>query len=355
MISRERGLSIVELMVAMVISLILTAGVIQVFLGSKTTYRVTEGVGRLQEDGRFALEYLSRDIRMAGYSGCSRYGPVTNTVRGSTGNLAYDFAVGITGYNDIGTTPPAALSALNLTPPVKQGTDVIVVRRESDNPVRIIQNNNGAQLFADSISEEAGACTGGGTRYSGLCEGDILMVSDCRKARVFQAGNMTKTGSGANATVNVTHPSAGSPGNDPSSWGGASAPEDEIFGDDAEIVKLASYIYYVGTDNVLYRKDGLMTAVDISQGVDDLQVVYGIDTTPTDTDQSANIYTATPTAAQFENAVSVRVHLLIASIEDNLAAEPQAYRYMGANQPAENDRRIRKEFTSLVTLRNRVR
>lgn len=353
MISRERGLSIVELMVAMVISLILTAGVIQVFLGSKTTYRVTEGVGRLQEDGRFALEYLSRDIRMAGYSGCSRYAPLTNTLNNDT-NIAYNFQVGISGFNNVSATPPTELTAIGITP--KPDTDVIVVRRQSDNPIRIVKTNDAANMFTEDLGQEANACADNSDRYSGLCFGDILMVSDCRKSRVFQATNVGPTGNGE-TSIKVNHDNRGTvtPGNAVSSWGGNSAPEDEQFGDDAEIVKLASYIYYVGTDNVLYRKDGLMTAVDIAQGVDDLQVVYGIDSTPTDTDQSANIYTATPTAAQFENAVSVRVHLLIASIEDNLAAEPQAYRYMGANQPAENDRRIRKEFTSLVTLRNRVR
>lgn len=347
-LSNQRGLSIVEIMVAMVIGLILMAGVIQVFVGSKMTYRVNEALGRLQEDGRFSLEYLSRDVRMAGYSGCSRYGPVTNTLQNQT-SLAYDFAVGITGYDNVGATPPAALTALGITP--KQGTDVIVVRREADNPVRIIQNNNGAQLFADHLGKEAGACSNGTTRYSGLCEGDILMVSDCTKSRVFQAGNLTETGSD---TVNVTHPSSGSPGNNPISWGGASAPENEIFGDDAEIVKIASYLYYVGTDNVLYRKDGTSTALDIAQGVENLQVLYGIDTTPTDTNQSANIYSATPTAAQWEDVVSARLHVLIATVDDNLTEAAQTYRYVGADVDA-TDRRVRKEFTSLVTLRNRVR
>lgn len=350
-LSNQRGLSIVEIMVAMVIGLILMAGVIQVFLGSKMTYRVNEALGRLQEDGRFSLEYLSRDVRMAGYSGCSRYGPVTNTLKGQT-SLAYDFAVGITGYDNVGATPPAALTALGITP--KQGTDVIIVRREADNPVRIIQNNNGAQLFAEVISTEAGACAGGTARISGICEGDILMVSDCRKSRIFQTGNLTTTGNGTGISLNVTHPSSGTPGNDPSSWGGASAPEDEIFGDDAEIVKVGSYVYFVGTDNVLYRKDGMSTPLDIAQGVENLQVLYGIDTTPTDTNQSANIYSATPTTAQWEDVVSARLHLLIATVDDNLAEAAQTYRYVGADVDAA-DRRMRKEFTSLVTLRNRVR
>jgi len=354
-LSRQRGLTIVEIMVAMVIGLILTAGVVQVFMGSKTTYRVNEALGRLQEDGRFALEYLSRDVRMAGYSGCSRYGPVTNTLKNAS-NLAYNFEVGIQGYDNIGATPPADLTAANIN--AKPGTDVIVIRRNGDNPVRIVQNNNGAQLFADQTTIETGACANGTTRYSGLCEGDILMVSDCRKSRVFQAGNLTSTGSGVNTTVNVTHPASGSPGNDPSSWGGSSRPEEEQFGDDAEIVKVVTYAYFVGTDNVLYRQDGATTpAVAIAQGIEDMQVLYGVDTTPADTNQSTDTYVAAGAVTDWENVVSVRLHLLLRTLENNIAETPQTYRYIGTDVAVADatDRFVRKEFTTLVALRNRLR
>jgi type IV pilus assembly protein PilW len=350
----QRGISIVEIMVAMTLSLILMGGVIQVFSSSKTTYRVNEAMSRLQEDGRFGMELMSRDVRMAGYSGCSRYGPVTNTLK-DQGNIAYDFAVGITGYDNVPASPPAVLATLSRTP--KAGTDVIVVRRDADNPVRIIKNNNGAQLFADQISIEPGACSNGTDRYSGLCEGDILMVSDCTKSRVFQAGNLTLTGSD---TVNVTHPSSGTPGNDPSSWGGASAPEDEVFGDDAEIVKVATYVYYVADDDAgiptLYRQDGA-TALDLAQGVDNLQAVYGIDTSPANSNQSADSYVAASAVPDWDNVVSVRLHLLLRTVENNIAAAAQTYRYVGADVAVADasDRYVRKEFTALVALRNRLR
>lgn len=352
----QQGLTIVEIMVAMVLSLILMGGVLQVFLGSKTSYRVNEALSRLQEDGRFSMEFLTRDVRMAGYSGCSRYGTITNTLKNQT-SISYDFTTGLTGYDNVPTTPPAALASLSWIP--KAGTDVIVVRRDAGNPVRIVKNNQGAQLFAEMIgAREDNACSGGGHRYSGLCEDDILMVTDCTKSRVFQTGNLTQTG-GSNE-LNVTHPSSGSPGNDPSSWGGASAPDSEVFRDDSFIVKVATYVYYVANDAdgipTLFRQDGVL-ALPIAQGVDDLQALYGVDTSPGDPIQSADTYVDAAAVTNWNNVVSVRLNLLLRSLDNNITGAPQPYRYQGVDVAITNtnDRYLRKEFTALVAMRNRLR
>ncbi|MCB1919533.1 MAG: PilW family protein [Candidatus Competibacteraceae bacterium] len=64
---KQRGFTMVEILVALVISLFLVAGVIQLFIGSKQTYRGYDALSRIQENGRFALEAMARDIRMARY------------------------------------------------------------------------------------------------------------------------------------------------------------------------------------------------------------------------------------------------------------------------------------------------
>ncbi|WP_439887517.1 PilW family protein [Pseudomonas sp. MBLB4123] len=63
----QAGFSIVELMVALVLGLLLMTGIIQVFLSSRQTYAANEAIGRMQENGRFALEFISRSARNAGY------------------------------------------------------------------------------------------------------------------------------------------------------------------------------------------------------------------------------------------------------------------------------------------------
>lgn len=64
----QQGFSLVEIMVALVISLFLTAGIIQLFISSQQTYRVTQALSRLQENGRFIIDRMAFDIRMAGYN-----------------------------------------------------------------------------------------------------------------------------------------------------------------------------------------------------------------------------------------------------------------------------------------------
>lgn len=61
------GFSVVEIMISLVLGLLVVAGVSQIYLGSKQSYRLNEAQSRLQEDGRFALEYLARNIRVAGF------------------------------------------------------------------------------------------------------------------------------------------------------------------------------------------------------------------------------------------------------------------------------------------------
>jgi type IV pilus assembly protein PilW len=63
----ERGLSLVELMVAMAIGLVITVVIANLFLGTKQSYRLQDDVSRIQENARFAAQVLERTVRLAGY------------------------------------------------------------------------------------------------------------------------------------------------------------------------------------------------------------------------------------------------------------------------------------------------
>lgn len=64
---KAQGFSVVEVMVSLVLGLVVVAGVSQVYLGSKQSYRLNEARSRMQEDARFVLQFLSKYIRLAGY------------------------------------------------------------------------------------------------------------------------------------------------------------------------------------------------------------------------------------------------------------------------------------------------
>ena len=65
---QQKGLSIVEFMVAITLGLLLLVGITQIFLSNKTTFNMTDSMSRLEENGRYAMEILARNIRMAGYA-----------------------------------------------------------------------------------------------------------------------------------------------------------------------------------------------------------------------------------------------------------------------------------------------
>lgn len=66
---QQAGLSLIELMVALVLSMLLMLGVTQVFLSSKATYSANQELSEIQESGRFALDILVQDIANTGYQG----------------------------------------------------------------------------------------------------------------------------------------------------------------------------------------------------------------------------------------------------------------------------------------------
>ncbi|MEH6473793.1 MAG: prepilin-type N-terminal cleavage/methylation domain-containing protein, partial [Halopseudomonas sp.] len=68
--NKQRGLSLIELMIAMVISSFLMLGVFEVFIGSSGTDRISHAFARVQENGRLAIDILTRNLRMTGYQGC---------------------------------------------------------------------------------------------------------------------------------------------------------------------------------------------------------------------------------------------------------------------------------------------
>ena len=64
---RQRGYTLIELMVALTIGLLLTVTVAQIFLGSRRTYATTDDLARMQENMRYTHDVMNRIVRMAGY------------------------------------------------------------------------------------------------------------------------------------------------------------------------------------------------------------------------------------------------------------------------------------------------
>lgn len=62
-----RGFTLIELMIAMVLSLFLIGGVILMYASTKAAYVDSDQMSRMQENIRFASDYMVRDLRNAGF------------------------------------------------------------------------------------------------------------------------------------------------------------------------------------------------------------------------------------------------------------------------------------------------
>jgi type IV pilus assembly protein PilW len=63
------GFSLVELLTALAISTLIVLGIGQAFISQKVSYQAQNGLSRVQQTGRFVVEYVGNDIRRAGFPG----------------------------------------------------------------------------------------------------------------------------------------------------------------------------------------------------------------------------------------------------------------------------------------------
>ena len=67
LVANKKGVTLIELLVALVISGIVVAGIYRVFTAQTRAYTVQEQVVDVQQNIRSVMELMLRDIRMAGY------------------------------------------------------------------------------------------------------------------------------------------------------------------------------------------------------------------------------------------------------------------------------------------------
>lgn len=325
-VSRQRGLSLVELMIALTLGLMLTAAIGYFYLGSRQSYRTQDGMARLQENARYALEVIARDVRMAGYRGCvGPTVPITNTLN-NPNQYPWNFAVPIQGFEATSATVWSPALDASITSPLG-GRDVLTVRGAF----------GGGTLVTAHAASTAPLTVNAG---SGLQQGNIVLVADCTDAAVFQITN-------SSVTTSVEHAAgAGTPGN-------ASADLGKVY-TGGELIQVSTKTYYVRANPAgrpaLYRIEGSNAAQELVENVADMQIDYGVDTSG---NFAVNSYLTANNVTDWNQVLSVRVNLLVSSEEDNIVPQPQQFLFDGATVTAP-DRRLYKVFSTTIGLRNRL-
>ena len=352
---RQSGFTLVELMVAMTISLVVLAGVIQVFVSNKQTHRSQQANARLQESGRTAIALLQRDIRPVGFQGCrsARSIPSPRVVANAPIPI-FDADHLIRGYQATSssawspslpsTVPTAAINGFATNPDgedpgvVNGGTDVITV--QGSNGCSDISLNAMSSLTTEIRITLANSCN--------FATGDIIMVADCSSADIFRAtlGNFSLGLTGATARTLIHNTS-----------NNTSASLSKRYSGDSEIIGLHSYTYYVapGTDggSSLWRFDNTVAPsasnpMEVVAGIADLQIEYGQDSSG---NQVANSYVPADDVSNWPSVISLRISILVESADDNIT--PQSQTYIRAGVTVTN-KRLHRVFTTTIQLRNQV-
>ena len=365
--SRCAGFTIVEIMIALALSAILLGGVVQVYSNSKHTYRVTENVARMQENSRFVMDILTKEIRMAGFSPCPRTDRVAVTLDGGSDEATSFATEAIKGFEGGASNFPAVCPATGTGPGDRvDGSAAFIVLRGGDQSYTVTAHNPAAAEFKVLDA-------------TGLEDGDVLMVCDANNTAILQTSNTT------DASGSVVH-NSGVAGIDPGNCTkglGYPVPDPCTalgtpygYDTDAQIVKLFSTIYYVGVSQdgnsrSLYRRQlnvnnsgtlGTGGAVELIDGLETMQLIYGLDTTG---DGLANEYVAAdvvdppgaPTPDNWNNVVSVRIALLTHTPDEVAVEDDSRSYYLAGTQFGTadhgNDKRLRQIYTSTIKIRNR--
>jgi type IV pilus assembly protein PilW len=341
--SKQQGMTLIEILIAMLLGAFLLAGVLQIFINTKQTYRMQEGLSRLQENGRFAMEFLTYDIRMSGFLGCNSSAALNIIADPKAPNPKIDAPIPIPSANAVSgnnnVTNNWSTFACSDSNACIAGTDAITLYSA---------NSCGGKLVGNMTTANANIQING-TNTCNNQTYDVLVVSDCSNTDIFVASNVS-SGGGIETTAHANNQNS-------------SNFLSKAYGPDAELLKFNSSTYFIRTgasgQPALWKLDDNehepdKTPVELVEGIEDMQITYGVDT---DADGTPNSYLTANNiiTANWPLVVSVRISLLARTLADNLSASAVAYDYNGANDLMPTDRRLRRVFSTTVALRNRLR
>ncbi len=375
--NRQTGFSLIELMVAMLIGIMVTGGMVTVFSGSKRSSVLNTTLTELQESARFTMGAMITDIRLAGFQGCT---PAANhgspavvlAANAPTANLQDSALTGHVIENDGDWNPPPPLG---FTPPAAgepgapvPGTHALSAQYGSPETYRI--ERMATQFDPVKLSSAT-------VKDMGVVENDLVLVSDCQAANIFTVSATGPDTLAHAASVNRNPATGGADGRLTTTFGPRYPGDDRMR---PRVMRFEANIYYVGMTGrtntqgeevlALFRQSlpyvlpstgDVVPPVEMVEGITDLHLRLGVELPPPD--DEVRFVSPEDVAATPGEIGSVEVGILIESFDYvSDKADTRSYSIAGKTLQAggnrsastyRTDKRMRIAYNASVDIRNR--
>lgn len=328
----QAGLSLVEMLIAMVLGLVVTGAVVGVFIAGSRSYAQDEHLSSMQDELRFAIGTMTTDLEMAGFWGVvlnpdsiglgsdlvlgTDCGPaaVTNWTFDEDGDLA-NGETALTAVQGVDNTDGAsandAFSCIDADE-VAPNTDVIAIKRVAGTAVRTAPNTTVTMLQPGTIYLRANSAAG--------------LIFDGVAPVAGEAGDVPVAGS-----------------------------DDWVFRPSIYYIRRYSVVEADGIPTLCrkaFQGTGFVTEC-LAEGVEDLQVEYGVDPDFDGVPDQFQTADEVAAGAGFGRVVSVRLWLLgrSASADINYTNE-KTYQLSNAPARTASDGYYRKSISTVVLTRN---
>lgn len=372
---QQRGFSIVELMVSILIGLIILAGVVQVVITSKTSFIGQEEMSFIQENARYAVNVIGKDIQNAGHWGCAGPGAKTAFVgkveQDAAVFMAFSPLLGLEGSDTSAVATPDIFGAFRSdirTAKDSAGEDIqpdsIVLRGLQGQTYTVKSHVNGMLNLTGNHPFDAGD-------YVGVVDGD------CRRLGVFRASgkadNTITYGTDGNfaaaikpsidkslvCSAIVAESEIDADGNEQTTLSadcGGTPSSAQLYTNAATVMPYQAKALYIGNSSAFsgdvpalkraVLKNGTVVNEEIALGVEDMQILYG------QTNGTGVQYHEADDVTDWPAVTSVRVELLFRS-HAPVMSSPQVQEFFDGKSTY-NDRFARQLVSSTFRLRNRL-
>lgn len=302
----QKGFTLIELMISVALGLFIVLAAVTFYSDTRKAARYQESLTQMTEAGRSATVGMRRDFRGTDFWGC------------------FNPDYGLTSFNN--SLDPNGVNYVALDRGVGFVNNAGV--NGSDSIVLTSGEYVSARIRSPYMADKAGDLTV--TDGSQIAQNDILVVSDCKRADIFQVTN--NPSAAANLAESTVSHGLGATASGP---GNVSAQLSQAYGSQADIFKVSTAQWFVASQNgetALFRRKDNKAADLIAMNVEDIQIKFDIERGVT------------------QGAV---ISLLIRS-QNEVADNPSPYRYEGV-VVTPTDRYLRKVITTSYAFRNRLK